>query len=81
MKKLIRVKDIGPGIFASERSVSIDAGADHYTLLVDQQYVRSDTLEVQVVAESAEDALIDLPAETFTSGNRIRVPRTALIPA
>lgn len=80
MKKRIRVQ-VGPGIFASERSVSFRAGDTNYTLLVDADDVKGDTLEVYVIAENDKEALIDLPRDTFTLGNRIRVPKTILMPA
>lgn len=80
MKRRIKVA-VGPGIFSSERSASFEVGGKNYTLLVDESSLKDDTLEVQVIAESDKDAIIDLPRETFISGNRIRVPKTSLLPA
>jgi hypothetical protein len=51
-------------------------------LFVDQEDVRSDdTIEVYVVAQNDKETMIDLPRDTFTSGSRIRVPSSALLPA
>lgn len=81
MKRRIRVQ-VGPGMFSSERSVSFRAGDTDYTLLVDAGDVKpDDTLEVSLIAENEKEALIDLPRDTFTTGNRIRVPKTVLLPA
>jgi hypothetical protein len=77
----IRVK-VEPGMFPSERAVSFNAGNQQYTLFVDQRDIRpDDTLEVYVVAENDKEAVIDLPKDTFTSGSRIRVPSSELLPA
>jgi hypothetical protein len=75
----IRVK-VRPGTFSSERSVSFEAGGKQYALIVDEADVRDDTLEVRVIAESGEEAVVDLPRDTFTSGNRIRIPASCLLP-
>lgn len=77
--KRIKVGNVGEGIFSFERSVSIEAGDKHYTLIVDNDMLQDDTLEVYVVAESDKEAIVDLPRETFTSGNRIRIPREYLL--
>jgi hypothetical protein len=77
---LIQVK-VGPGIFRSERSVSFEAGDRRYELIVDQANLVDDRLKVWLVAEFGDEALIDLPRETFSSGSRIRVPTSLLQPA
>jgi hypothetical protein len=79
-RKRIRVGDIGPGIFSSERSVSFEAGGKHYNLIVDADQLQDNTLVVQVVAEGDKEALIDLPQETSISGNRIRILKEQLLP-
>jgi hypothetical protein len=78
MTKRLRVK-VEPGLFPSERTVSFEAGGRQYSLVVDQRDVQDDTLPVYVVAEHEDEALIDLPRETFTSGSRVRIPRAALL--
>jgi hypothetical protein len=80
MKKRLRVK-VEQGMFSSERAVSFRAGDQNYMLFVDESDVQGDTLEVFVVAERPDEAIIDLPRDTFTSGNRIRVPAGLLIAA
>jgi hypothetical protein len=82
VKHRIKVNSIGPGVFSNERSVAFEVGGQSYTLIVPAQYVGEDgTIEVEVVAVRGEDVLVDLPRETFTSGNRIRMPRAELLPA
>lgn len=81
-RRRIKVAKVGQGLFASERSVTLQVGEDIYNLIVDEHDVQpDDTLEVTVVAAEGDQALVDLPRETFTSGNRIRVPTSALLPA
>jgi hypothetical protein len=67
-------------MFQSERSVSFQVGDQAYSLFVDQSDVQNDTLSVYVVEQRGDEAVIDLPRDTFTSGNRIRVPTSYLIP-
>jgi hypothetical protein len=74
----IRVS-VHPGIFSSERYISFEAGGTGYSLFVDEADVQDGTLEVNVVAESNDEVLIDLPRDTFTTGNRIRVPKASLL--
>jgi hypothetical protein len=74
----IRVQ-VEPGMFSSERYVSFAAGDRKYALFVDQADVRDDTIEVGVVAVNGDEALVDLPRETLTSGNRISIPRVCLL--
>lgn len=78
--KRLRVR-VEPGMFESERSVSFEAGGKTYTLIVDKADVQGDTLRVYVVEQRGNEALIDLPRDTFTSGTRIRVPADVLLPA
>jgi hypothetical protein len=81
-RKRIRV-DVKPGMFSSERAVSFQAGGERYTLLVDEEDIRQDdnTLEVYVVDQSGNEAIVDLPRETATAGTRVRVPKDLLLPA
>ncbi len=74
----IRVR-VQPGMFKSERSVSFQVGDQAYNLIVDQSDVQNDTLSVYVVERRGEEAVIDLPRDTFTSGNRILVPASYLV--
>ena len=62
MKKRIKVTTVGPGVFSTENTVSFEADGKEYTLLVDKDFLRNDTLEVQVVAEGEKEALIDSSA-------------------
>jgi hypothetical protein len=81
MKYRIRVRDIGPGVFSTERSATLDVGGQSYTLIVPTGYLDGETLRVEGIAERGDQILVDLPRETFTSGSRILVPREALLPA
>ena len=74
----IRVK-VGPGMFRSERSVSFQVGDQAYNLFVDQSDVQNNLLSVYVVERNGDEAIIDLPRDTFTTGNRIRIPSSYLI--
>ena len=80
-KKRIKV-NAGRGVFSSERSVTFDAGGQQYTLIVEKDDVISegghDYIEVDVLGSGDNEAIVDLPRETFTSGNRIRVPTNIL---
>jgi hypothetical protein len=81
VRKRIRVHVEARG-FPSERTVSFDAGGRTYSLVVDAVDVAPDgTLLVYVVDQQNGEALVDLPRDTFTSGGRIRVPSSALLPA
>jgi len=71
----IRV-EVGRGTFSSERSVSFVADKRKYNLIVDESDVEDGMLVVDIVEEMADEAIVDLPRETFTSGSRIRVPRS-----
>jgi hypothetical protein len=66
-------------MFQSERSVSFQVGDQAYNLIVDQSDVQNDTLSVYVVEQRGDEAVIDLPRDTFTSGNRILVPASYLL--
>lgn len=82
MKYRIKVSNVGPGVFSNERSVSFQVGGQSYTLIVPTEYLGDDdTIGVEVVGNRGSDVLVDLPRETFTSGNRIMMPRAELIPA
>jgi hypothetical protein len=81
MEKRLRV-NVAPGMFQSERTVSFEAGGHRYVLVVDEQDIAADnTLKVYVVDERGDEALVDLPRDTFSSGSRVRVPSSVLLPA
>lgn len=81
MEKRLRVS-VQPGMFQSERTVSFEAGGRRYVLIVDERDVApDDTMKVYVVEARGDEALVDLPRETFSSGSRVRVPVSALLPA
>lgn len=68
------------GMFHSERSVSFSAGNVHYTLVVDEHdLTANDRLRVLLLNLEGDDALVELPRETFTSGARVRIPRSLLV--
>ena len=51
-------------------------------LIVDENDVTPDgTLKVYVVDQRGDEALVDLPRETFSSGSRVRIPSADLLPA
>jgi hypothetical protein len=80
-RRLIRAEKVGGGMFSSERTVRIKAGGRIYNLIVDEQDVRpGNLLEVTLVGEQNGTALVDLPRETFSSGARIEVPASELLP-
>lgn len=73
---------VGPGMFESERTVSIQGAGRRYVLVVDAQDISPDnTLKVYLVDQRGDEAWVDLPRETFSSGSRVRVPSAALLPA
>lgn len=80
MEKRLRV-EVQPGMFPSERTVTFEAGGRRYVLIVDEEDVKDGTLQVYVVAQGGDEALVDLPRDTFTSGSRVRIPRSDLLPA
>lgn len=75
--RYIRVR-VEPGMFSSERYVMFDAGDKSYGLFVDERDVQDSMIPVFVVAQQGEEAIVDLPRETFTSGNRVLVPTSIL---
>ncbi len=81
MKKARLPVEVNPGMFRSERSVSFEVGGRRYSLIVDQEDVEDNHLVVYLVEQGEDEAVIDLPRDTFTSGNRIRVPKGSLLPA
>lgn len=81
MKYRIKVSNVGPGVFSNEVSATVRVGDQSYTLIVPDRYVTNDTIEVEFVAKRGDDALVNLPRETFTSGSRIMVPMADLISA
>ena len=74
---------VGPGIFSTERSVWFRVADKVYNLLVDKGDVdeSGSSLAVYVVAREGDRAMIDLPQDTTTSGRRIIVPTSLLLPA
>jgi hypothetical protein len=72
---------VRPGMFTSELAVSFEVAGQQYTLFVDRADVENGFLKVYVVAEGEQETVIDLPRDTFTSGNRIRVPAGSVQPA
>lgn len=77
----VDVADPGLGVFKSERAISFEAGGERYELIVDETDLQGSKLKVYLVARKGDEALIDLPRETFTSGYRIRIPYSLLQPA
>lgn len=74
----IRVK-VEPGMFSSERFVTISAGDATYFLFVDVvSLIGENILKVYLVFEEDEDVLVDLPQDTLNNGSRIRIPRDLL---
>jgi hypothetical protein len=77
--KRLRVS-VKNGMFSSERSVSFSAGTASYSLLVDEQDLTANNLlRVVLVGIDGSDAVVELPRETFTSGTRIRIPRSLVL--
>jgi hypothetical protein len=82
MEKLgIKVK-VEPGMFSSERFVTITTKDTAYFLFVDASSLEGDILRVYVVYkyEESDDALVDLPQDTLNNGSRVRIPRDLLVP-
>jgi hypothetical protein len=76
----IRLDEVKPGTFSSEKAVSFTVAGVRYSLLVDAEDVdQQNRLAVAVVDMTHGEAIIDLPRETFTSGPRLRIPRDQLI--
>ena len=78
MKRQMRV-NVGVGIFSCERSAWFTVNGKHYNLLADASFFDGDLMQVRVIAVQGDQYLIDLPNETFTTGNRMYVP-TAMLP-
>jgi len=66
--------EVGPGMFSSEKTVSFRVNGTRYTLIVDSSDVVDNVIQVVVLERKRDHAIVDLPRETFTTGNRIRVP-------
>ena len=81
MKHKIKADSTGPGVFANERSATLVVNGEAYTLIVPQEYIQGDYLLVELVARRGDQALVDLPRETFTSGPRLMVPEHQLLQA
>ena len=80
MQQRIRVEEVGPGMFKSERYVLIRSDGKSYGLFVDEVSVKDNTLEVQVISMDDESVLVELPRDTINAGSRVRVPRSDLVP-
>jgi hypothetical protein len=77
--RYVRVK-VEPGMFSSERYVSFQVEDKAYGLFVDEKDVAGDMMPVYLVAQQGDQAIIQLPRDTFTTGNRIQVPTSILQP-
>lgn len=70
------------GMFASEKTVSFEAGGQAYSLIVDESDLSADSrLKVVVLDQSQDHLVIRLPRETFTSGRTLKVPRALVVEA
>jgi len=70
---------VGAGMFSSERAVSFRVNGTTYNLVVDPSDIsESNMLSVLVIQREQDESIVDLPRETFTTGNRIRVPTSLL---
>lgn len=81
MKARIKVNEVKPGMFTTERYVSFIIAGKEYSLFVDQASVNDHTLEVQLVEDYADQALVELPRDTFAAGSRVFVPKDILVMA
>jgi hypothetical protein len=79
MPKQLKV-NVKQGMFSSERSVSFSTESASYSLLVDEQDLTpNNLLRVILVGIEGSEAVVELPRETFTSGTRVRIPRSLLL--
>ncbi len=81
MKTRIKVDEVKPGMFSTERYVAFVASGREYSLFVDQGSVSGNTLEVQIVEDYPDRALVELPRDTFNAGSRVFVPKDLLVAA
>jgi hypothetical protein len=83
MAKRVRVVEIGSGMFPNERYVRFSGLEGEYSLFVDSTSVdeRQKTMEVNVIMHNAENALVELPRETTSGKNRVRIRSSELIAA
>ena len=79
-KRYLRVKT-SPGMFSSERCAAFSANGQHYSLLADESFFQDELMEVYLIEPVEDQIIVQLPADTFTSGCRIRVPWEMLIEA
>ncbi len=81
MKFRIRVREVGAGMFSTERYVAFEVDGREYSLFVDQESVRERdrTLEVQMVEAAGDQRLIELPRATFNAGSRVLIPKEMLV--
>lgn len=72
--------DVKDGLFSSEKIVNFDVGSEKYSLIVDSSdIIEGDKIQVRIIDETPEYAVVDLPNETFTSGNRVKIQRNLLV--
>lgn len=79
-KRYLKVKT-WPGMFESELCASFSANGQHYSLLADRCRFKGDLMQVYLIQPVDDQVIIQLPADTFTTGHRIRVPWGMLIGA
>lgn len=81
---------VGRGMFDSERTVTFTAGSTTYEAIVAVDDVEAERepmgdeaaegrVRVAVIERSGDQALIDLPRETFNGGCRVIVPMSLLV--
>ncbi len=75
----IRVNEVKPGMFSTERYVAFEVAGTEYSLFVDQTSVSDHTLEVKLIENYQDQALVELPRDTFTAGSRVFVPRNLIV--
>ena len=71
----IRCQQINNGTYAGELVAQFKVNGDEFTTFVPEKYVdkTNKLLRALIVADFGDSWLIDIPAETLTSGSRIRV--------
>lgn len=74
MKQRIRVNEVGPGMFSTERFVMFEINEKTYSLFVDASSLNGYYLEVDVLAQDKDKAFIELPREAINEGMRLQIP-------
>jgi hypothetical protein len=73
---------VHPGMFSSERYVEFKSGRmsplipdieEVLGLFVDEGDVVDDTIPIYVIGIRDDEAIVDLPRDTWTTGNRVRI--------